>query len=206
MLALFKKQKEAKLLNAIETGDLNTLAKRLKQIDPASLNQQTERLSTIEIAIRTGQAKALSMLINAGANLESLASTNEPYLLLALQQEHSLALISALLQSGADPEQIMKVSDTHAVTACFQHCSSTSLMLHLNRFIQYGIDLNQPDSRGLTALDHALKTENRELLNFLIVSGSNTPQIWPDSLSESLRTHLQRCVDDVRIRQMFLQQ
>ncbi|SFG69402.1 hypothetical protein [Neptunomonas qingdaonensis] len=206
MLALFKKQKESKLLKAIETGDLNTLSKRLKQIDAELLNQQTDRLSTIEIAIRAGQAKALGMLIDAGANLEHLASTNEPYLLLALQQEHSLPLISVLLQSGADPQQIITVSDTHAVTACFQHCSSTTLMLHLNRFIQYGMDLNQPDSQGLTALEHALKTENKELLNFLIVSGANTPQVWPESTPEALKVYLNRCVDDMRIRQMFLEQ
>ncbi|WP_372738247.1 hypothetical protein [Neptunomonas sp.] len=206
MLALFKKQKESKLLKAIETGDLNTLAKRLKQTDAQLLNQQTDRLSTIEIAIRAGQAKALGMLIDAGASLEHLASTNEPYLLLALQQEHSLPLISVLLQSGADPQQIIKVSDTHAVTACFQHCSSTTLMLHLNRFIQYGMDLNQPDSQGLTALEHALKTENKALLNFLIVSGADTPQVWPESTPEALKAYLNRCVDDMRIRQMFLEQ
>lgn len=206
MLSLFKKQKESKLLTAIETGDLNTLAKRLKQIDAKLLNQQTDRFSTIEIAIRAGQAKALGILIDAGANLEQLASTNEPYLLLALQQEHSLPLISVLLQSGADPEYIMKTSDTHVVTACFQHCSSASLMLHLNRFIQYGIDLNQPDSQGLTALDHALKTENKALLNFLIVSGSDTPQSWPETTPEALKAYLNRCIDDLRIRQMFLDQ
>lgn len=206
MLPFFKKQKETKLINAIEAGDLNTLAKYLKQLNPAVLNQQADRLSTIEIAIRSGQAKSLGMLINAGANLEQLASTREPYLLLALQQEQSLPLISVLLQSGADPEQIMTVADIHAVTACFQYCSTTTLMLHLNRFIQYGIDLNQPDSQGLTALDHALKTNNKELLNFLITSGSNTPSAWPESLPEELKTYLQRCVDDVRIRQMFLGQ
>lgn len=206
MLSFFKKQKESKLINAIETGDLNTLAKYLKQLDPAALNQQPDRLSSIEIAIRTGQAKALGMLISAGANLEQLSSTGEPYLLQALQQEQSLPLISVLLQSGADPAQMMTVTDTHAVTACFQYCSATSLMLHLNRFIQYGIDLNQPDSQGLTALDHALKTNNKELLNFLITSGANTPSIWPESLPEELKIYLQRCVDDMRIRQMFLGQ
>ena len=206
MLNLFKKHKESNLLKAIETGDLSALAKRLKQTATESLNQQMDRLSTIEIAIRAGQAKALGMLIDAGASLEELASTHEPYLLLALQQEQSLPLISVLLQAGADPEEIMKRSDTHVVTACFQHCSSTSLMLHLNRFIQYGIDLNQPDSQGLTALDHALKTENKALLSFLISSGSNTPQAWPETMPEALKTYLNRCVDDMRIRQMFLGQ
>lgn len=204
MLSLFKKRKESILLKAIESGDLNTLAKRLKQTNAAYLNNQEEQLSAIEVAICAGQAKALRILIAAGADPHQLASTKEPYLLLALQQERSLALISELLQSGADPKQLMQHTDTHIITACFRHCAPTELMLHLNRFIQYGIDLNQADSQGLTALDHALKTENKELLNFLIVSGSNTPKIWPETTPDALKAYLNRCIDDIRIRQMFL--
>lgn len=206
MLSLLKKRKESILLKAIESGDLNTLAKRLKQTDASHLNNQTEQLSAIEVAILAGQAKALRILVGAGADPHQLASTKEPYLLLALQQQRSLALVSELLQSGADPDQIMQQTDTHVVTACFQHCAPSELMLHLNRFVQYGIDLNQADSQGLTALDHALKTENKELLNFLIASGAKTPEIWPEMLPEALRLHLQRCVEDMRIRRMFLGQ
>jgi ankyrin repeat protein len=203
----FRNKKRNKLIKVIESGDLTSLSKRLKALDPATLDASDNgHLSAIEVAIRAGQAKAMELIISAGADIKKLASSHEPYLLLALQQKQSLALISVLLQSGANPEQIIEITDTHVVTACFRHCAPAELILHLGRFLQYGVNLNQPDSHGLTALDHALKTENKELLNFLITSGAQPPEVWPESLPDSLRSHLQRCVDDIRIRQMFLGQ
>ncbi|BBB31157.1 ankyrin repeat domain-containing protein [Neptunomonas japonica] len=205
MLTLFKKQKISKLFKAIKAGDLAALAKRLQNIDSAILNDQTDQqLSAIETAILAQQPKALIMVIAAGANIEQLSSTNEPYLLLALKQVQSLPLINALLQSGSSTEYKAQEENTHLIAACFKHCSVTELMLHLSRFIEYGIDLNQEDSQGLSALNYALETQNKELLNFLIASGVQTPAQWPQSLPEELKQHVKRAVDDLRIRQMFL--
>ena len=207
MLALLKKQKKSKLFKSIETGDLAFLAKRLKSVGPAELNNSTEQhCSAIETAILANQPKALAMVIAAGAKIEQRSSTNEPYLLMALKQEQSLPLINALLQSGASTEHKLKDADTYLIAACFKHCSSTELMLHLSRFIEYGINLNQVDSQGMCALDYALVDQNIELLNFLIASGIQTPAQWPTSLPEELTQHLKRSVDDLRIRQMFLGQ
>jgi ankyrin repeat protein len=207
MLALFKKQKVSKLFKSIEAGDLASLANRLQSIDSAVLNDQTDsQLSAIETAILAQQPKALAMIINAGANIEQRSSTDEPYLFVALKQVQSLPLINALLQSDASTEYKAQEADTHLIAACFKHCSVTELMLHLSRFIEYGIDLNQVDSQGLGALNYALEIQNKELLNFLIASGVQTPKEWPKSLSEELKQHLKRAVDDLRIRQMFLNQ
>ncbi|WP_028469612.1 ankyrin repeat domain-containing protein [Neptunomonas japonica] len=207
MLTLFKKQKVSKLFKVIETGDLATLAKRLQNIDSTVLNDQTDQqLSAIETAILAQQPKALVMLIEAGANIEQRSSTDEPYLLVALKQVQSLTLINALLQSGASTEYKAQDENTHLIAACFKHCSVTELMLHLSRFNEYGIDLNQEDSQGLNALSYALETQNKELLNFLIASGVQTPEQWPQSLPEELKQHVKRAVDDLRIRQMFLNQ
>lgn len=207
MLALFKKQKISKLFKAIESGDISSLAKRLQNIDSAVLNDQTDQqLSAIETAIIANQPKALELLVSAGASIEQHSSSNEPYLLLALKQTQSLPLINALLKSGVSTEYDAQVADTHLVAACFKYCSDTELMLHLSRLVEYGINLNQVDSQGLNALDYALEIQNKELLNFLIASGVQTPKEWPASLPEELMQHLKRSVDDLRIRQMFLGQ
>ena len=207
MLTLFKKQSTSKLFKAIETGDLTALAKRLRKTDAAVLNNQTDQQrSAIETAIIASQPKALELLVSAGACIQQRSSTNEPYLLLALKQAQSLPLINALLKSGASTEYKPQEAETHLIAACFKHCAIPEIMLHLSRFLEYGIDLNQRDSHEMSALDYALNAQNKDLLNFLIACGVQTPDEWPSSLPIDLHQHVKRAVEDLRIRQMFLGQ
>jgi len=207
MLTLFKKQSTSKLFKAIEAGDLTSLAKRLRKTDAAELNNQTDQQhSAIEAAIIANQPQVLELLIRAGASIKQRSSTDEPYLLLALKQAQSLPLINALLKSGATTEYKPQDTDTHLIAACFKHCATTEIMLHLSRFLEYGVNLNQLDAQEMSALDYALETQNKELLNFLIASGIQTPDEWPSSLPTDIKQHVTRAVDDLRIRQMFLDQ
>jgi len=201
MLHFFSKRRLTQFNQAITNGHEDQLVRLLKALPRETLNQPLiNNLLPTEIAIQAEQAKSLTLLLNAGALSNPALGTGTTLLHLALKQSNSLALITPLLEQGAE----VKGYSGELISICFAHVAPSQWMLHLNRFSQYGLDINQPDQAGNTALDHALRHQDKELLSFLINSGVNTPDKWPDSLNEELKAYLTRSVADLQIRQMFL--
>ena len=201
MLHFFSKRKLTQFNQAITSGHEEHLVRLLKALPPETLNQPLiNNLLPTEIAIQAEQAKSLTLLLNSGALSNPTLGTGTSLVHLALKQSNSLALITPLLEQGAE----VRGYSGELINMCFSHVAPSQWMLHLNRFSQYGLDINQPDQAGNTALDHALRHQDKELLSFLINSGVNTPEEWPDSLSEELKAYLTRSVADLQIRQMFL--
>ena len=207
MLKLLKNRQREKIIRAVEQGDLDVIAKYLKGKPADELNQPIdEEHSLSEIAIHAGQEKALNLLLGAGANPNARTRDNVPLLFCALLSNHSLGLVSELLKAGADVLALHPHTQENIVIYCIKHCPPERLMLHLNRLHQYGASLSAADPSGKTVLDYALATQDRNLLQFLVMSGAPTPQEWSTDLDADLRDFLVRCVSDLHIRQMFLNQ
>lgn len=207
MLKLLKIRQKEKIIRAVEQGDLDAIAKYLKGKSAAELNQPIDEQRYLsEIAIQAGQEKALNLLLGAGANPNTCTQDNVPLLFCALLSNHSLGLISELLKAGADVLAPHPHDQENIVIYCIKHCPAEKLMLHLNRLHQYGASLSATDQSGKTVLDYALYTQDRNLLQFLVMSGAPTPAEWPAELPTDLRDFLIRCVSDLQIRQMFLSQ
>lgn len=196
MLNFLSNSRDQKLINAIQQGDLDRIAKLLHKYSAESLmspllNQQ----SASEIAIRAHQPKALELLLNKHSNANAPASTDEPLLLLALQQEsQSLGLLTQLLRAGGD------ANTSGLLLSCFEHCSGDELMVHLSRLIEHGASLIQ----NASLMIKALHTERLDLIHFLINSGAELPENLSgiSCTSETLQ-YAKRCIDDRKIREMM---
>ena len=201
MLHFFSKRRLTQFNQAITNGHEDQLVRLLKVLPPETLNQPLiNDLLPTEIAIQAEQAKALTLLLNAGAQANPPLEAGTSLLHLALKQSNSLALITPLLEQKAK----VRCYSGELIGLCFAHVTPSQWMLHLNRLIQYELDINQPDKSGYTALEHALRHQDKELLSFLINSGVNIPEKWPDYLNDELSAYLTRSVADLQIRQMFL--
>lgn len=197
MLKLFKSDQLAKASKAIETDDLERLQKHLKKISSDQIDQPVAENSPAlaELCILAQSAKALKQVLEHGAN-PNTQSVSQPQLSLsqlALTQETSLPLLTALYNAGCqtDPTSLLK--------PCFSHCREQELMLHLSLLLQQGANLDDE----LT--DCALRTENRALIHFIINSGASKPEgLETGDYSDETLSYALKCWDDLRIRQMFL--
>ncbi len=205
MFSFLQQRQLNKAFQAIQQGDLDRVAKFLKQTEVDTLNQPIFNHQTAcEVAIYAQQDKSLNLLLSAGADPNGTSQEGIPLLFLTLSMEKSLSLMSELLKAGAWVNQPHPIHQEPVLISCIKQCSSEHRMLHINRLQQYGASLDVKDEDGRSAFDYALVTQDRSLLSFLIQSGVEPPTEWPTDLPEDLQTYLKRCVDDLRIRKMFL--
>ena len=207
-MSFFTKRSLKKLQLAIIEADLITLKKQFNQLDHNLVNEHlfdfdSQNLNAVELAIRSGQTKSLQHLLQAGCSLN--ASQTEPLLYQALQHPlQSLQLMTALLQADA-PLAYPDIAPDHALFACFQFCSDTSLMLHLSRLNENGADLNHSDKQGNSSLILAMEMENRALVQMLINSGAElSEKLETEGCSKEIIDYAKRLADDLAIRQMML--
>ncbi|MBY4675702.1 hypothetical protein [Marinobacterium arenosum] len=196
----FLKGRSAKLADAIDRGALDKLGPLLNRFDADQLNGPLlEGQSATERAIRANQAGALRLILDKGGTADTLASDGQPLSPLALQQPDSLALLSALLQAGANANGCDQAGRS-LLQLCLIHCPPARRMLHLNRLIQHGADLqSQPQ-----LLLNALQQQDRELVQFLVNSGLDLPDTLPDAEYDAeLLNYARRLQQDRQIRQAF---
>ena len=197
----FLKGREQQLIEAIEAGDLETLGPLLNKFDEHSINGALkDHQNAAELALRANQPKALILILTKGGDAAGTSHDGEPLTALALQQEQSLPLLSALLAAGAD----ISACDNQGrslLQQCAAKCEEGQLPLHLSRLQQAGIDLDSEPSLLLNALQQF----NQPLIQFLINSGCTLPDALPTEVPAEAQTYAQRLVQDYQIRQSFLQ-
>lgn len=205
MLNIFRDTRPERLAAAIENDDVGGLNKALGKADSALLKQPIrDDRHAAELAICHRRPQLLKLILAAGADTGSTDRDGRPLLELALMQpQQSLALISALLQAGADPNRPLS-SEQPPLHACFDHCESTQLMLHLSRLLQAGAAIEARDPRGRSLLERALSDGRRELIHFLVHSGSPLPASAPVDVESDTWDYARRCHQDYCIRQHFL--
>ncbi len=197
MLKIFANSRNAKLYEAIRTGELDKLSRLLAKFDSEQLSQPLQdQQSPLEVAIRSQQAKALALLLQKKPATDQPCSSGESLTLLALQQQDaSLALLSTLLQGGVEADSIK------LATACFEYCEESQLMLHLSRLLQHDPALIEQPQLML----QGLASGSQPLLHFLINSGAVLPeQIDTSTCDPGLMQYARKCAEDRKIRQMFL--
>ena len=207
-MSFFTKRSLKKLQLAIIEADLITLKKQFNKLDPVLLKEhqfdfENQQINATELAIYSGQARSLQHLLHAGCDLS--ASQTEPLLYQALKHpSKSLQLMTVLLQADA-PLTYTDMSPDHALFACFQYCTETSLMLHLSRLNENGADLNHCNNQGNSPLTLAMQKEDKALVQMLINSGAQLSKTQGiEECSEEITGYAKRLADDLKIRQMML--
>ncbi|MCV6587403.1 MAG: hypothetical protein OIF57_00025 [Marinobacterium sp.] len=197
----FLKGREQKLIDAIESGDMEQLTSLLNRPDNEALNSPLKTCaSAAEFAISCDQPTALALILQKGGDANQPTSTGEPLTTLALRRSDSLNMLTTLLANGAD----IAATDAQGATLlqqCATYCSSIQLPLHLSRLQQQGVDLNSEPAlllRALTAFD-------QPLIQFLINSGCTLPATLPAEVPAQATQYAQRLISDYQIRQQLLQ-
>ncbi|ANG64363.1 hypothetical protein A8C75_19035 [Marinobacterium aestuarii] len=208
MLKLFTGSPATRLAQAIERDDADGLAKLLRKATPALLSEPVDsgHLAT-ELAIDAQSPKLLTLLLNAGCDANAVGAQGLPLSWRSLTTHglagKSLELLAALLRAGADPNSINDAG-TPLLHASFAHCEPVRLMLHLSRLLEAGARIDSLDGAGDSILLLALRSDRRELIQFLIHSGALLPDSLTADISEETQRYAQRCQQDYRIRQQFL--
>lgn len=201
MLKIFKDARTAKLVTALRSGNREVLNKLAGKFTPEQLAEPlADNLNALEISLEAGQAASIRWVMEQLPQHPQRDAAETPYLLRALQHpDESLALITALLQSGFDAN--LSHEERSLLEWCFEHCEQQTLMLHLSRLTQHGATLEQAEILVIRSMER----EDQATLNFLISSGAPLPgDLSGIQCSDELRAYARRCADDKKIREMML--
>ncbi|PIE23383.1 MAG: hypothetical protein CSA60_04465 [Neptuniibacter caesariensis] len=197
MLKLFKSDPLAQACKTIDSGDMQKLAQCLRKISTDELNQPVSDTQPplAEYCIRQQSPSALKLVLNHGANpnLQVQKDKHNSLTQLALAQDNSLPLLTALYNAGseADPTQL--------ALQCFDYCEPNTLMLHLSFLLQQGARLNSK------IVHQAFIRADLQLIHFIINSGANKPEdFYEQDYSEQVVSYAEKCWQDLEIRKMFL--
>jgi ankyrin repeat protein len=149
-------------------------------------NKKSEDLTPLEAAIRSNNAEILSLVIERGANLEEQITFPESTvkvtpLIFALHLKNSQDIVKVLIQKGANV-QAQATADINTTKNALILTKDTTLLMYaaayhnaeiLSLLLDRGAPLENQDSRGLTALHHAILLKNKDTARFLIDKGAN---------------------------------
>lgn len=136
-------------------------------------NKAVEKL--IDAAI-DGNLKQVKQLIASGVDVNAIASCDRTALSLAIQGGQ-IPVIQALLDAGADPNLADETDDSLAANSPLMEAASTFFATNrgemVRLLIQRGANLNQQDAAGRTALMHALRYSDVDVIETLINAGAD---------------------------------
>lgn len=150
----------------------------------------------LEIALETGKTKCLKLILEAGADSNTILHNGNPALVEAVnaesQPQHRLAVMSLLLQHGANPNTTNPNGSTTSVlmaAAMADKCEEAKLLIH------HGADVNYVDSAfGMTPLHAAVIGANvaivKELLEAKVNINAQTTADFAQIKSGSTPLHL----------------
>lgn len=209
-MQFFKQRRQHKLRQSIVDGDIMAVKKQLEKLGSDAQTVLLDgpdagSISPQELAILSNQPKVLEQLLQAGLSANRKDSQGQPLLYLALQQEQSLALISALLQNGActEPDDLNDQLPETALLACLVYQVSP-LTLHISRLAEQGANLHCTDRQGNNLLHYALLLEDQNLIQLLINSDLTPDDLSPEQYPTAMFAYAKRCAEDLRVRRLMM--
>jgi ankyrin repeat protein len=167
--------------DAIQAHDLEKLVRMLKE-DPSRVHQrETNEETPLHRAVWEGQEEMASLLIDAGADVNSLELNDENTPLhYAAQAERPATVAELLIRKGADIEKPNRAKETPLFVAAMRNQDVAKVLIDHGAFI----DLNSAVLLGDTNRVRVLLEDDPQLLRVG----------FPDLL---LDTALQRCSKDI---------
>jgi ankyrin repeat protein len=202
--------RSGELFAALNHGDLFEIAKLLK--DGANANQRDSLgRPALIVAIAEQRADIVALLLDNGANPNSEYEREHAVMFATMQSRCSPAIVSVLLQRGAEPNVVDPVTGTTPLlsSAGTGNAECVDLLVRagakvavedsghatsvwraalggnpavVERFIVMGVDANRSNRQGVTPLMVAAASGNKEIVDIL------------------LRHHVEACAVDVRGR------
>jgi ankyrin repeat protein len=161
----------AQVISAIGEGDVSALETALNEgADPKS--ESSPGRPALYLAARRGNAEAVSLLIDAGADVH--ADTVDGAILVTAADEGHLEVVKILLDAGADINATGRswAEDDTALYAAvlWKHPEVARLL------VERGADVNQAGSLGEAPLIVAVGRSQPDLVRLLLENGANINQ------------------------------
>jgi hypothetical protein len=191
MLSKLFKSPATQLISIIEKDRLTDL----KGVTGKLSSSDIDSCNALQKATELARVSILEQLLKLYP--ESAKKSAEELIAIALQNPESLALLTTLFKGGvsANTEVNGKPAILHT-----RHLNNDQLMLHLNRFNQFGISLSEHPE----LLSDALQKENRPLIKLLIDSGVEPLPNQLSELNSELRDYTERLLSDKKLRDSWL--
>ncbi len=154
---------EQQLAVAIRYGDVEAIKTALAGVtDPAT------RDSMLAVAARQGSVVAVGLLLDAGANIESVDGRGRTPLMCAVQADKS-DVLKALIGRGAN----VNVADAGDVTALARAAGPFGDAAMIQVLVAAGAKVNAVDKRGQTPLMWAARFGDAAKVNALLGAGAD---------------------------------
>jgi ankyrin repeat protein len=169
---LLEEQNNDKLYQAIKASDINLVKKIIKNKDTL-LRKYINSETPLHIAVRTGNKEIVTLLINAGANINIYAGCDKPINIAV--ENNNYELVSLLVDRGTNINY----------DNCFQNipiiqASSKGNFEMVKLFYNKGNTVNQKGGFGETPLLCATLNCSIDVVDFLIKHGANVNAIAGD--------------------------
>jgi len=151
-------------LIAGRSGNKKILRKLVQDIE--LLHERTEEgegLTPLHVAAQAGKAKKVTLLLEAGADIEAEGSEGVTPLYLAVENNHPKA-VKALLKAGADSET-SHPSEAGATVLTLASANGYERIVRM--LLSYGADPLHRDAEGHSARDIAIENEHHQIAEIL---------------------------------------
>jgi ankyrin repeat protein len=150
-------------LTSCATGNLKDVVTALKHAE-ADLNQKDFQGRTgLMLAAAQGHGTIVSYLIKKGAKTEVKDTNNMTALILAVATQH-LEIVQFLIESGADVDTRLKGTPILMIAISKGNLELTQYLL------KKGAGILEKDYRGATAIEYALASKSKEMLELIKIT------------------------------------
>lgn len=196
--ALKKRRRTNRLRQLIDSNSLELWPKILPELEPEHLYEPIEQnLCAMELCIERGHHRLMQQILQRFPQLCDRPLPDGQHLVQKVMVlETSLSMLSALLSGGMNPN--LELDGASLVEITLEQ-SPEQAMLLINRLAQHGASLDNP-----VLLQRALTQQNQALIKFLVDSGVPLNVSDESLYNEETLAFARRCVEDKKIRDMWI--
>jgi ankyrin repeat protein len=164
----------SQLIRAVKTGNINTVRRLLNSNTPPNINTRNKQTSLLIWSLVRNKRNVARLLINRGANVNSIGHRNQRAVMLAAQGKPDI--LALLIQRGANVNARDEDEKTALHWACIHPHPNTDMDARLaciKLLLKADADIDAQDNNGETPLWHACQHHALRTIEYLVRAGAN---------------------------------
>ncbi len=160
----------SELVSAAERGDLSAVERLLEEGASVEDRDDSGRMALVAVAYEN-HLEVARKLIEAGADVESLDSYNGTGLIRASERGYA-EIVKELLNTDIDVDHVNNLEWTALLEAIILGDGGSQHTEVVRLLVDSGADVNLADGDGVTPLEHARKSDYKEIVQILEDAGA----------------------------------